>query len=199
MYDKYRNEISEQERIFNIALSLMDQVGYENLSIRDICKEAKISVGKFYNYFKNKQELLNYFYEQEEKELRKKGANRFDDLPLKDQIIEMYRWHLEYLSSLGVEFVLHYYDSMNEPMAVITKSNYIMDMTDRFLEMAIQNGYKLPEGKLIHDISIDICMISKGVIFTWCAERGSFSLPEVSARLLSECLDGLLPNLPSTR
>ena len=48
MYDKYDDSNSEKQRIFNIATRLMDKIGYEKLSIRQICTEAGISTGKFY-------------------------------------------------------------------------------------------------------------------------------------------------------
>lgn len=45
---KYANELSEKDRIFNVAVKFLEKVGYEKLSIRKICVEADISVGKFY-------------------------------------------------------------------------------------------------------------------------------------------------------
>ena len=57
MYDKYANEFNEKDRIFNVAVKFLEKVGYEKLSIRRICSEANISVGKFYTYFKNKNRV----------------------------------------------------------------------------------------------------------------------------------------------
>lgn len=192
MYDKYQNENSEQTRIFNVAISLMEEIGYEDLSIRQICNKAGISIGKFYTYFKTKQDLLSHYYEEEEKALRKEGSNKFDNMDVKDQIVEFYHWHLTYTASFGVEFVMNYFDPHNESMAVSTRNNYIMDTTDHFLENAILKGYKIPNGKTIHQLSMEFCMITKGVILTWSAEHGSFSLPDVAANLLRDSLNGLL-------
>lgn len=36
MYDKYANELSEKDRIFNVAVKFLEKVGYEKLSIRKI-------------------------------------------------------------------------------------------------------------------------------------------------------------------
>ena len=44
MYDKYDDSNSEKQRIFNIATRLMDKIGYEKLSIRQICTEAGILI-----------------------------------------------------------------------------------------------------------------------------------------------------------
>lgn len=44
--------------ILNAALKLFSKRGFENTSISDIAREAEISKGLMYNYFKSKDELL---------------------------------------------------------------------------------------------------------------------------------------------
>ena len=51
----------------------------------------------------------------------------------------------------------------------------------------------LPEGRSVHEISIDLCMIVKGIIFTWVAERGRFDLPAVTRDMYKRALVGILP------
>ena len=196
MFDRYQKENSEKMRIFHIALDIMEKVGYEALSIRSICNEAGISTGKFYTYFSSKQALLNHFYEEAEEALSAEGTSKFDGLPLKTQFLEFYRWYMNYIQSFGVEFVINFFNPTNELMDIFTNSNYIMSMMDSFIEKAIVDGYVLPEGKTIRQISREICMITKGFIFSWAASHGAFSLPDVTVDILSRTLDGLLPTPP---
>ena len=136
---KYANELSEKDRIFNVAVKFLEKVGYEKLSIRKICVEADISVGKFYTYFKNKQELLSHFYNIALKDFDQKlksedfNPNNYDFDPITGEIF-----------------------------------------TD-------------------DEISIDLCMIVKGIIFTWVAERGRFDLPAVTRDMYKRALVGILP------
>lgn len=192
MFDKYQSKTNEKDRIFSIAMKMMETEGYEKLSIRKICSAAEISTGKFYTYFQSKQDLLSYYYRQAEQAFSENAKDKFDGLDLKTQIVEFYGWYMEYTASFGVEFVMHYFNTQNEAMDISTYNNYIMNTTDNFLEVAIQNGFKLPSGKSIHQLSIDFCIIVKGVIFTWVAERGNFSLSETTKDLLSRCISGLL-------
>lgn len=194
MYDRYSNEISEKDRIFNVAVQFLEKVGYERLSIRKICAEANISVGKFYTYFKNKQELLSHFYNIAQKDFDKKiQGEDFSNLNLQDKITEFYGIYMEFTQDFGVEFVMHYFDNQNEEMDIHSNNNHIMEVTDQFIRDAVAEGYKLPEGRSIHSISIDLCMIVKGIIFTWVAERGRFDLPEVTRDIYRRSLKGILP------
>lgn len=192
---KYANELSEKDRIFNVAVKFLEKVGYEKLSIRKICVEADISVGKFYTYFKNKQELLSHFYNIALKDFDQKlKSEDFSNLSLHEKITEFYGIYMEFTQSFGVEFVMHYFDSQNEEMDIHSNNNHIMMVTDQFITEAIQKGYILPEGRSVHEISIDLCMIVKGIIFTWVAERGRFDLPAVTRDMYKRALVGILPD-----
>ena len=47
-----------RKRIFDSAMKLINNKGFENVSISDICKSAKCSVGTFYHYFPSKDDLI---------------------------------------------------------------------------------------------------------------------------------------------
>lgn len=40
----------------------MKEVGYDNLTVRKICEVAEILTGKFYSFFKSKEDLLCFYY-----------------------------------------------------------------------------------------------------------------------------------------
>ena len=180
MYDKYQNENSEQTKIFDVAMKLMEEVGYEGLSIRKICNKAGISTGKFYTYFQSKQDLLCHYYAKVENVLRKDLADKFTNMDLKSQIIEFYKTYMDYTASFGIEFVINYFNPHNEMMDIFSRTNFIMEMTDQFMEDALKKGYMFPENKGIHQLSMEICMIIKGIIFTWSATHGAFSLSDMT-------------------
>ncbi|MBR0342804.1 MAG: TetR/AcrR family transcriptional regulator [Oscillospiraceae bacterium] len=194
MYDRYSSELSEKDRIFNVAIQFLEKVGYERLSIRKICAEANISVGKFYTYFKNKQELLSHFYNIALEDFEEKiKSEDFSKLNLQEKITEFYGIYMEFTQNFGVEFVMHYFSNQNEEMDIHRNNNHIMMVTDGFITEEVQKGYVLPEGRSVHDISIDLCMIVKGIIFTWVAERGGFDLPQVTRDIYRRAIKGILP------
>ena len=50
---------TSKDKILTVALELFAQNGYQGTSIAQIAKKAKISKGLMYNYFKNKEKLLD--------------------------------------------------------------------------------------------------------------------------------------------
>ena len=52
-------------RIFNAAKQILQEQGYEALSIKNICEAAGVSNGSFYHHFKTKDDLLSYYIEEQ--------------------------------------------------------------------------------------------------------------------------------------
>lgn len=64
IYQKFYNlESEKQERVINAALKEFAQNGYEKASTNEIIKEANISKGSLFNYFKSKKELYLFLFE----------------------------------------------------------------------------------------------------------------------------------------
>lgn len=57
---KYEN--STKKKIREVALKLIDEKGYENVTLKEICEVSGINKHTFYYYFKSKDELLKGYY-----------------------------------------------------------------------------------------------------------------------------------------
>ncbi len=53
-----------KDRLFQALISLMENKSYEEIKIKDILDLAGVSRRTFYRHFANKNELLNYYFEQ---------------------------------------------------------------------------------------------------------------------------------------
>jgi TetR/AcrR family transcriptional regulator len=64
MISKFLNlEPEKRERILNAAIKEFAQKGYKNASTNEIVKEAGISKGLIFHYFKNKKQLYLFLYD----------------------------------------------------------------------------------------------------------------------------------------
>ena len=54
---KKQRSIEKKQRIKDAAIKLMSEKGYHSTSSNEIAKEAEVSIGTFYSYFKDKKEL----------------------------------------------------------------------------------------------------------------------------------------------
>jgi len=58
------NQKNSKEKIMNVAIELFSENGYNSTSIRNIAKEAEISLGLMYNYFEGKDHLLREIFQR---------------------------------------------------------------------------------------------------------------------------------------
>ena len=64
IFSKFLNlDLEKQERILNAAMKEFAQKGFENASTNEIVKEAGISKGLLFHYFKNKKSLFLFLYD----------------------------------------------------------------------------------------------------------------------------------------
>jgi AcrR family transcriptional regulator len=65
-----------QQKIEDAALRMFTQLGYHGTSVRDIAKEAGVSIGNLYNYYRTKEEIyvsVIQRYESHMEKLRRKS------------------------------------------------------------------------------------------------------------------------------
>lgn len=186
----YAKDNQEKQRIFDIAMALMDDIGYEKMTIRRICQEAEISTGKFYHYFCSKQELLSFFYQKAQEKYISDCQANLANKDLRTQIIDFYVWYAEYVENFGIEFVSNFFTHTNPALNMHIYNNPIIQITDDLLINAIQSGYVLKQNQTVREISNDLCIIVKGIIFDWCIRHGEYSLKESVNHLLSKCIEG---------
>lgn len=76
-----KTEIRKDEKrklIFETAAKVFAEKGYHQTSVKDITDTAQISVGTFYLYFKNKEDLFEKLYDEMEQIINKIKAYAFE-------------------------------------------------------------------------------------------------------------------------
>lgn len=58
-----KRKADKKQKVYDVSMELFLEKGYYNTSVRDIVSKLDISIGTFYNYFTNKEELFIEIYE----------------------------------------------------------------------------------------------------------------------------------------
>ena len=61
----------KQEQIISAAKKLLGKYGYKRVSMDEIAREAGVTKKTVYSYFKNKEEFLKYFLNEEVQNMKK--------------------------------------------------------------------------------------------------------------------------------
>jgi AcrR family transcriptional regulator len=94
-----KNKEETKQRILKAALELFKEKGLEGTTTKEISKKAGIAEGTLFNYFKTKEDLALYFFQNETESLIKwfRGEARLQKAPLPEKLFAIIHRQLEYI------------------------------------------------------------------------------------------------------
>lgn len=80
-----------REKLLIEGRKILLEKNYEELNIRDVCKNCNIAIGTFYNYFSSKDHLVREIFASDwEKSIKIIEKIRLSDATLKEKIYNLY-------------------------------------------------------------------------------------------------------------
>ena len=162
-----------KDYVYNIAIHLFESKGFENITVSEICKQANVSTGTFYNVFKSKYEILNRIFELADIYFTDIVQPEIINLPYQEAILKYFDYYAGYTLDRGFSFTQQLYNVKNNLFA---KDNRIMLI---ILKDVIENAKN--KNELNSDLSSDeilqflfVCV--RGLVYDWCLREGQFDL-----------------------
>lgn len=186
------NEQNSKEKIINETVSIIREKGADAVTVRDVCESAGLSIGTFYHYFRDKDDLMMHF-------LMETSFDTFELMaPLSDvagRISELYMHLIGKYMDLGLDFMKSFYSTGNRSLSAYMGEvdgafapGTVMARSEEEMNAALAGGY-LKSDADIHLICMDICTIVKGCVFEWCLNNGSMDIESALHRIIGLYLD----------
>ena len=181
--------LKTKEKIYDIAIEKFAEKGLEVTSIKEICREAKVSIGSFYNYFENKEDVINETFKRADTNFEQFKERKIEDQEIPDLILEYMDYYINFVLTNDIKFIKVLYNTGNQlfvqgnrPMQEVLKSI----LRGRRLEV---NKYYVEDTDVLVDM---LFMTSRGVIFHWCLKDGDFDLKEMNHKQMEMVLATVL-------
>ena len=168
-----------REKLLKAAIKLVNRDGMKQLTVRNICDEAGLSTGSFYNLFSGKEDLISYYLKYAFAPYREKSVEEGKQYGPIERILILYRAYVEYCKDMGLEFVSGLYASNHNPFFDFlhrdAKDDFIIASVRSYLEEGIEQGL------VRDDIDLDEAMLriaaaSTGLLFYWCVFEGDIDI-----------------------
>lgn len=175
---RQKQAIDTKLKILKISFELFKEKGFEAVKVKEICEASDISVGAFYHHFESKDKIIDTGYKQiDSLVIEKYQLVNYDNY--KDKIQALLGDSGDLLEELGWQFIAEVYKNL------ISVNNKYSFSVDRYIykeillatEMAIKNG-ELNEAVSPSDLSNTLLRLSRGAIFDWCLNKGSYNLKD---------------------
>lgn len=122
-------ENATRDRIFYTSFKLFLETGYEATNMRDICNEVGIKASTVYFYYKSKQNLFFYIYDNICKDYLKHIQSIKElsfNIPLKEKLYTLLMKKIEYYTSdiSKRKFILRYHLFPPEEISKVIREKY---------------------------------------------------------------------------
>lgn len=170
------------DSIVAAAIELFKTQGYANVSVSDICREAKVPRSSFYSIFAGKDDIIIYAV----KNLKDDSKSVFADFVNAENDLERIWMLYDRYLKLAVEFGPELTGTL---IAVeLSKSVGLIDLFYAFNEWFVmlvrncQNSGIIRNKNRPEDIVNLGVRIAIGAAYEWCRAKGSFDLRETAFR-----------------
>ena len=185
------DENNSKEKIIDTTVSIIRKKGADAVTVRNVCTEAELSIGTFYHYFRDKDDLLMHF-------IKETSFDSFElKTPLSDiagRITELYMYLISKYIDLGLDFMKSFYSTGNRSLSAYMGEvdgsfapGTVMSRSEIEVKAAKEQGF-LNENTDIHELCMDICTIVKGCVFEWCLTDGNMDIHKTLERIISAYL-----------
>jgi AcrR family transcriptional regulator len=177
-----------KERLYHTAMEMLIERGFQATTIRDICKQANVSVGTFYSYFDSKNSILFEVVRKIDHYFVDEVQPRLEDKPCKDQILEYFTEYGTYLEHMNFETVCVLYNVEN---IWVVRYRPLHRVLTSILTTGQLNG-EVTRDMTAEQLCEYLFMGVRGIAFSWCAVKASFSITERITDYMNLALKGIL-------
>ncbi len=162
--------------IFQTAMALFRERGFENISIMEICKQAGVTRNAFYYYYSSKEDLLGSYFEARigmQDELFSKIIALPSDW---EKLWVLFEAHIKMIMAEGVSLTRQFFKINIDSGGGVFNQYFLTDTwCIPLLKNCQQSGsiQNVMEPEYLNFILTRLCL---GIVATWCSKDGDFDL-----------------------
>ncbi|WP_326908713.1 TetR/AcrR family transcriptional regulator [Sedimentibacter sp. MB31-C6] len=177
--------LETEQKVTDMAMKLVRELGYDRVTISQICKACGVAKGTFYSYFTSKKDILIKLTSRFNKELSQLFIydENLDAVTLYQNAVTSY---LNYVSKDGHTFTKSYVKAMiDEELA--TEENTSLELQQNFIDKVLRKG--LRDGDFQLNMSCDDFFVLfsaalMGVLTQWSMRKESDELIVMGQQVL---------------
>lgn len=183
-----------REKIIDTSWELFRRKGFGETTINDIIREAGISKGTFYYYFRSKDNLLDTLSEILDREYERLAAGEPEGMGAFDKLMWInYEVHAFIQKNIDYRMLAFLYSAQitkETGSSLLDRNRYYFRYLERIMEEGRKSG-ELTDSMTIGEMVKFFSIGERALVTEWCMNNGSFDLGEYSKELFPIMMKGL--------
>ena len=169
-----RQAVATKNKLYRCGVQLINQYGYDHITVAQIAKKAGVSIGTFYHHFQSKFDLMVEIYRLGDVFFSERvPALLAQNNSLPAQIVEYFCLYAQLSLQNGIDMVRSLYVPTNQMF--ISHGRAMQEMLTDMVQSGQQQG-KLFATLPAQQITEKLFVVARGVIFDWCLHNGETDL-----------------------
>lgn len=195
--NRQRKALETKKAIFESAISLFKEKGFENVYIDEITAKAGTSKGSFYTYFKSKDEVIFEHYNKIDEHYDIVYRALPTELDCSIKLLAVLKEGLIFTEKLGHKFLsIVLYSQLSNldddaTSIIMGKERTIYQIVNQLIKEGREKGEFNPPVSSEELAEMLLCFY-KGLYLDWCLTRGKFPFIERGEKQLKTFINSLL-------
>lgn len=195
MYMRSQRALETKKKITEKAISLINEKGFQNVTVDEIIKETSTSKGSFYNHFESKHDIISVKFDEIDDYYIKEIIPNLNGISSNIKKIKLFlNMQMEYIENdIGWDIVRTIYE---HELDTERKSSFLKPDRElyKILKVFFEKGQK--KGEFIVELEVDemlniIIRVMRGILYDWSIKKGNYPLQKESSILFKYVLKGL--------
>ncbi len=192
---QYQKSEASKKNILEASVRIALQKGFAATSIRDICKEAGVSIGAFYHHYPSKDALMNEAFLNFDNTLDEDAAaKKYDEMLPVDAVRAVLVDQTAFTAGIGYSVITQYYRALlqNQNRSAVSPKRAYYQSVNKHVRRAQQAGAltKALDSGVISEMLIKYV---RGNLVDWCLHDGAYDVAARTEAELSILMNALLP------
>lgn len=192
MTQRALNAQETKDKLFQTALLLFAQYGYNTVTVEDITRRAGFSKGTFYAYFPSKESVLLEQFRMIDAHYEQVFKSVPEESSASERVLILMGAMCDYCANVvGMDpLQIIYANQITSPDAVRILNNNDR-VVYRILEDCVERGKvsgEFPKGEDSKEMVELLMRSARGLIYDWCMYKNTFDLEKEGGRYFSKIL-----------
>lgn len=183
---RQKRAIMIKKKIFDTTINLIEELDFDKVTIRRICKDADVSSATFYQYFDSKQDILFKVYQDADMLFDGTGILNRNDLNSSEKIKELIKIQMAIGKDINfdaIKQIYTYHIHSDNDYFFSEKRSLFISLNEVIKEG--QNNKELIDDFSSTEIAWKMLRFIRGIIFDWIIRNGCYDLEEIAINELS--------------
>ncbi len=178
--------LETRQKIYDTAFRLMEEKGFDNITISEICRVSGVAKGSFYTYFKSKDDIVVELYKDVDQKYSDEVKNMPADTPAFEKVLAAAGFQASYAVKRGVKFTTQIYKSQLEAGTdfFISEDRPFFKIIKESLDEGIANG-ELSSHLNASETARWVVTVSRGITYDWCLHHGEYDIEKTMKRVFT--------------